>query len=206
MNEPDCHEYWIVEVDLFVALLLPDDPLLTHEANNEKHVDGEVDHLGVDQGHRQVAIAGHVSQPSPEVTEPAHDVRIARLVGDETLPLGGIQHLDGPLDRYPPPAAVHLRALLLADPPRLVRPHDPCLDELDHVGEPLGEPGGVAADAEDIGEQEVADDRPPHYPRPHPLSPWGALQQTLTPETVSLVLYFAENRMNSKPKLNNSRK
>ena len=73
-NEPDCHEDWIVEVDLLVALLLPDDPLLSHEADGEKHVDGEVDHLGVDQGHGQVAVTSHVSQPPPEVTEPAHDV------------------------------------------------------------------------------------------------------------------------------------
>ena len=106
---------------------------------------------------------------------------VARLVGDEALPLGGVQDLDGPLDRDPPSASVHLDALLLPDAPGLVRPHDPGLDELDHVGEPLGEPGGVTADAEDVGEQEVADDRPPHDPGPDPLSPRGALQQTLTP-------------------------
>ena len=154
-----------------------------------------MDHLSVDQGHGEVAIAGHIGQAPAEVGETTHDVRIARLVGDESLPLGRVQdlqnrffvlytctptsHLDGPLDRDPPPAAVHLCALLLPDPPGLVRPHYPGLDELDHVGEPLGEPRGVAADAEDVGEQEVADDSPPHDPGPHPLSPRGALQQAL---------------------------
>ena len=143
-----------------------------------------MNHLGVDQGHGQVAVAGHVGQAPAEVREAAHDVRVAGLVGDEALPLGGVQHLDGPLDRDPPPAAVHLGTLLLPDPPGLVRPHYPGLDELDHVGEPLGEPRGVAADAEDVGEEEVADDGPPHDPRPHPLRPRGALQQTLTRFTI----------------------
>ena len=179
LNSPYCHKYWVVEIDFLVALLLPDDPLLAHKADGEEDVDGEVDHLGVDQGHGEVAIAGHISQAPAEVGEAAHDVRVARLVGDESLPLGRVQHLNRPLDRNPPPTAVHLRALLLPDPPGLVRPHYPGLDELDHVGEPLGESWGVAADAEDVGEEEVADDSPPHDPGPHPLGPWGALQQTL---------------------------
>ena len=98
------------------------------------------------------------------------------MVCDEALPLGRVQDLDSPLDWDPPPAPVHLLTLLLPDPPGLVCPHNPGLDELDHVGEPLGEPRGVAADAEDVGEQEVSDDCPPHDPRPDPLRPRGALQ------------------------------
>ena len=84
MNEPDCHEYRIVEVDLLVALLLPDDPLLAHEADGEKHVDGEVDHLGVDQGHGQVAVAGHVSQPSPEAVL-SRIIRTIRIILNYSL-------------------------------------------------------------------------------------------------------------------------
>ena len=72
--------------------------------HREEDIDGEMDDLGVDEGHGEVSVAGHLRQPAPEVRESAHEVGEAGLVRDELLPLGRVQHLDSPLDRDPPPA------------------------------------------------------------------------------------------------------
>ena len=48
---PDRHKDGVVEVHLLVPLLLPYDPLLPHQTGSKVDVDGQVDHLCVDQGH-----------------------------------------------------------------------------------------------------------------------------------------------------------
>ena len=66
-SPPDRHEDWIVQVDLLVSLLFPDDPLFPHQTDGEEDVDRQVNHLGVDQRDRQVPVAGNLGQAFPEV-------------------------------------------------------------------------------------------------------------------------------------------
>ena len=72
------------------------------------------------------------------------------------------------LEGEPPVAAVHLAAGLVADPGGLVRPHQPRPHDLLAAREPLAQPRGQPADAEDVGEQAVADhcSRSHFYTRP----------------------------------------
>ena len=64
---PDRHEDWIVEINLLVSFLFPNDPLFSDQTDSKEDVDGQVDDLGVDQGHRQVAVARHLGETLPEV-------------------------------------------------------------------------------------------------------------------------------------------
>ena len=63
-----------------------------------------------------------------------------------------------PFERKPPVAAVHLSTGLISNPRGLIWPQDASPDDLLHGGEPLPEPGGESPDAEDVGEEAVADD------------------------------------------------
>ena len=44
------------------APLSPDEPLLPHESHGKVEVNGDGDDLGVDQGHGDVAVGGHLSR------------------------------------------------------------------------------------------------------------------------------------------------
>ena len=75
-SPPDRHEDWIVQINLLVSFLFPDDPLFPDETDSKEDVDCQVDHLAVwkcegelsrvrpdlcvDQGDRQVPVAGHL--------------------------------------------------------------------------------------------------------------------------------------------------
>ena len=231
-SPPDRHEDWIVEINLLVSFLFPDDPLFPDQTDSKEDIDCQVYDLkfsfglellntiyyimssgmsmtfsviilvkhimnvidvifplfialidlGVDQGDRQVPIAGHLGQALPEVGQSAEEVREARGVGDELLPLCRVENLYRPLDWDPPPdmiqrphsqplcltrplpAAEHRPGLLVTNPESLVRPDDPSLHQGRHVGEPLGQPGGVSPDTENIGQQEISDDCSSDHP------------------------------------------
>ena len=95
-SPPDRHEDWIVQINLLVSFLFPDDPLFPYETDSKEDVDSQVDDLGVDQWDRQVPVAGHLRQSLPEVGQSAQEVREARGVGDEPLGLRGVENLNGP--------------------------------------------------------------------------------------------------------------
>ena len=112
-------------------------------------------------------------------------MREARGVRDELLPFCRIENLYGPFERYPPPgkelsisprpdqipAAKHRPRLLVTNPESLVRPDNAGLHQGCHVGKPLGEPGRVSPDTEDICEEEISDDGSPDHPGSHSLRP-----------------------------------
>ena len=107
-SPPDRHEDWIVQINLLVSFLFPDDPLFPDETDSKEDVDCQVDHLGVDQWDRQVPVAGHLCQSLPEVGQSAQEVREARGVGDELLPFCRVENLYRPFYRDPPPTDTEL--------------------------------------------------------------------------------------------------
>ena len=107
-SPPDRHEDWIVQINLLVSFLFPDDPLFPYETDSKEDVDCQVDHLRVDQRDRQVPVAGHLRQSLPEVGQSAQEVREARGVGDELLPFCRVENLYRPFYRDPPPTDTEL--------------------------------------------------------------------------------------------------
>ena len=70
----------------------------------------------------------------------------------------------GPLQWPPPVTAVHLPAGLVSNPGGLVRSHEAAPDDLLGGGEPPPQPGRQSSDAENVGEETVADHSPSDDP------------------------------------------
>ena len=89
---------------------------------------------------------------------------VARGTLDDSVLQSLAEDLSAPLERQPPVTAVHLPTGLVTNPGGLVWPHEarPC--DLLGGGEPPPQPGRQSSDAENVGEETVADHSPSDDP------------------------------------------